>query len=50
MVFLKDCFQKVKFEKNQQMTKKHEKLPSMQCVKFKQDDHTVEKWTPEDAK
>ena len=30
MVFLKECFQKVKTETNQQTTKKHEKLPSMQ--------------------
>ena len=30
MVFLKEFFQKVNFEKNQQTTKKHEKLPSMQ--------------------
>ena len=33
MVFLKDFFlKKVHFEKNQQTTKKHEKLPSMQLV------------------
>ena len=31
MVFLKEFFQKVNFEKNQQMSKKHEKLPSIQC-------------------
>ena len=30
MVFLKEFFQKVNYEKNQQTTKKHEKLPSMQ--------------------
>ena len=30
MVFLKEFFQKVNFEKNQQTTKKHEKLPSRQ--------------------
>ena len=30
MVLLKEFFQKVNFEKNQQTTKKHEKLPSMQ--------------------
>ena len=33
MVFLKEFFQKVNFEKNQQTTKKREKLPSMQWVK-----------------
>ena len=33
MVFLKEFFQKVNFEKNQQTTKKHEKLPSRQWVK-----------------
>ena len=32
MVFLKEFFQKFNFEKNQQTTKKHEKLPSRQCV------------------
>ena len=30
MVFLKEFFQKVNFEKNRQTTKKHEKLPRMQ--------------------
>ena len=30
MVFLEEFSQKVNFEKNQQTTKKHEKLPSMQ--------------------
>ena len=34
MVFLKEFFQKVDFEKNQQTTKKHEKLPSRQWVKL----------------
>ena len=34
MVFLKEFFEKVDFEKNQQTTKKHEKLPSMQRVKI----------------
>ena len=33
MVFLKEFFDNVYFEKNQQTTKKHEKLPSMQVVK-----------------
>ena len=33
IVFLKEFFWKINFEKNQQMTKKHEKLPSMQWVK-----------------
>ena len=33
MVFLKEFFEKVDFEKNQQTTKKHEKLPRMQTVK-----------------
>ena len=28
-MFLKECFEKVNFEKSQQMTKNHEKLPSM---------------------
>ena len=32
MVFLKEFFQKVHFEKNQQTTKNHEKLPSRQWV------------------
>ena len=32
MVFLKEFFQKNNFEKNQQTTKKHEKLPSRQWV------------------
>ena len=33
MVFLSDFFlQKIKFEKNQQTTKRYEKLPSMQWV------------------
>ena len=32
MVFLKEFFEKVDFEKNQQTTKKHEKLPSRQRV------------------
>ena len=30
MIFLKEFFQKINFEKNQQTTKKHENLPSMQ--------------------
>ena len=34
MVFLKEFFVKIDFEKNQQMTIKHEKLPSMQRVKI----------------
>ena len=33
MVFLKEFFEKVDFEKNQQTTKKHEKLPMMGRVK-----------------
>ena len=33
MVFLKEFFEKVDFEKNQQTTKKHEKLPRRQRVK-----------------
>ena len=33
MVFLKDFFKKVDFEKNQQTTKKHAKLPRRQGVK-----------------
>ena len=33
MVFLKDFFEKVDFEKCQQTTKKHAKLPSIQRVK-----------------
>ena len=32
MVFLKEIFEKVDFEKNPQTTKKHAKLPSMQRV------------------
>ena len=32
MVFLKDFFEKVDFEKNQQMAKKHAKLPSRERV------------------
>ena len=36
MVFLKEFFEKVDFEKNQQTTKKHEKLPSMQRVNTQQ--------------
>ena len=32
MVFLKEFFEKVQIEKNQQTTKKHEKLPSRQRV------------------
>ena len=32
MVFLKEFFEKVDFEKNQQTTKKHEKLPRRQIV------------------
>ena len=36
MVFLKEFFKKVDFEKIQQMTKKHEKVPSMQRVKIKE--------------
>ena len=34
MVFLKEFFGKVDFEKNQQKTKKHAKLPSSQRVKL----------------
>ena len=34
MVFLKEFFEKVDNEKNQQTTKKHEKLPRMQRVKL----------------
>ena len=30
MVFLKEYFKNVRFEKNRQMTKMHAKLPSMQ--------------------
>ena len=33
MEFMKEFFEKVDFEKNQQMTKKHEKLPRRQYVK-----------------
>ena len=33
MVFLKEFFKKVDFEKNLHTTKKHEKLPKMQRVK-----------------
>ena len=33
MVFLKDFFEKVDFEKNQQTTKKHKKFPRGQRVK-----------------
>ena len=33
MEFLKEYFEKVDFEKNQQTTKKHEKFPRMQRVK-----------------
>ena len=33
MVFLKEFFEKVDFEKNQQTKKKHAKLPSRQRVK-----------------
>ena len=33
MVFLKELFEKVDFEKNRQTTKNHEKLPSRQRVK-----------------
>ena len=32
IVFLKDFYEKVHFEKSQQMTKNHEKLPKMQRV------------------
>ena len=32
MVFLKQFFEKVAIEKNQQTTKKHEKLPSMKII------------------
>ena len=32
MVFLKEIFEKVDFEKNQQTTKRHAKLPSLQRV------------------
>ena len=32
MVFLKEFFVKIDFEKNQQMTINHEKLPSMQRI------------------
>ena len=32
-IFLKEFFKKVNFEKNQQTTKKHAKLPSRQKVK-----------------
>ena len=32
MVFLKEFFENIDFEKNQQMTKKHAKLPSRQKV------------------
>ena len=34
MVFLKEFFEKVDFEKKQQMTKKHEKMPREQKVKL----------------
>ena len=34
MVFLKDLFEKVDFEKKSADYKKHEKLPSMQVVKW----------------
>ena len=34
MVFLKEFFEKVDVEKNQHMTKQHEKLPSRQRVKY----------------
>ena len=37
IVFLKEFFWKINFEKNQQTTKKHEKLPSMQWVKLLND-------------
>ena len=33
MVFLKDFFENINFEKNQQTAKKHSKLPSMQIVR-----------------
>ena len=33
MVFLKEVFEKVDFEKTQQTTKKHEKFPKAQRVK-----------------
>ena len=36
MVLLKEFFEKVDFEKNQQTSKKHEKLPRMQRVKHMQ--------------
>ena len=35
LVFLKEFFEKVNFEKSQQTTKIHEKLPSMQRVNDK---------------
>ena len=35
MVFLKEIFEKFDFEKNQQMTKRHAKLPRGQRVKRK---------------
>ena len=34
IVYLKEIFRKVDFEKNQQMTKKHVKFPRMQRVKY----------------
>ena len=34
MVYLKEFFQNVNFEKNQQTIKKHEKLPSMQWANW----------------
>ena len=37
MVFLKECFEKVDFEKNQQTTKKEAKLPSRQIMKVNVD-------------
>ena len=32
IIFLKEFYKKVDFEKNQQMTKKHEKLPRRQMI------------------
>ena len=39
MVFLKEFFEKVDFENNQQMTKKHDKLPRRQRVKCDNEYH-----------
>ena len=38
-VFLKEFLRKINFEKNQQTTKKHEKLPSMQWVQVQRNFH-----------